>query len=41
MDSLFDDLLFELSLDEARAWMDAISLFPGAEALPKNSAEKT
>ena len=30
LDSLFDELLFDLSLREAEAWTGAISLFPGA-----------
>lgn len=40
LDSLFDDLLFELELEEAEGWVNGLSQFRDAEMLPKNSAEK-
>ena len=40
LDSLFDDLMWELELEEAKAWVDGLSQFPEGEIIPKNSAEK-
>ena len=41
LDSLFDELLFDLSLQETSSWIDGLRLFPEAEIIPENSAEKT
>lgn len=41
LDAVLDDLLWELELEEAKAWVDGLSQFPDAEIIPENSAEKT
>lgn len=38
--AVFDDLMRELEIEEAKAWRDGLSQSPDAESAPKNSAEK-
>ena len=40
LDAMFVDLMWELELEEAKAWVDGVSQFPDAEIIPENSAEK-
>ena len=40
LDSLFDELLFDLELEEAEGWVNGVAQFRDAEIIPENSAEK-
>lgn len=40
LDSLLDDLLWELELEEAQGWVNGLAQFRDAEIIPENSAEK-
>lgn len=40
LDAMFDDLMWELELEEAKAWTAGLGLFPDAEPLNEEGEPK-